>query len=112
MGNKSSQKDMPPDLKKKCLELFSKIDVDGSKTIDKQETLKFWGSKFAQLNSEELFASVDKNNDGSIQEDEWIEFWYNVWKSGQSKDEIMLEVRDKNFIITLQYNGNHLLHIA
>ena len=55
MGNKNnSQKDMPTDLKKKCLELFSKIDVDGSKTIDKTETLKYWGSKFAQLNSDEL----------------------------------------------------------
>lgn len=93
MGNKSSgQKDMPSDLKKKCLELFRKIDVDGSKTIDKAETLKFWGSKFAQLNSNALFTSVDKNNDGSIQEEEWVEFWYNVWKSGQSEDDIIFEV--------------------
>ena len=65
MGNKTSTKDMPQDLRDKCLELFRKIDVDGSKSIDKQETMKFWGSKFAQLNSDELFASVDKNDDGS-----------------------------------------------
>lgn len=92
MGNKTGYKDMPEDLKAKCLELFRKIDTDGSKSIDKQETMKFWGSKFAQLNSDELFASVDKNNDGSIQESEWVEFWYNVYKSGQSKDDIIFEV--------------------
>ena len=93
MGNKTVKKnDMPSDLKKKCLELFSKIDTDGSKSIDKAETLKFWGTKFAQLNSQELFNSVDKNNDGSIQEDEWVEFWYNVWKAGHEKDEIIYEL--------------------
>ena len=100
MGNKNSgQKDMPSDLKKKCLELFSKIDVDKSGEIDKNETLKFWGSKFAQLNSDALFSSVDKNDDGSIQQDEWVEFWYNVWKSGQSKEDIIFEVR--NIIVIL-----------
>ncbi len=94
MGNKAIKSDMPEDIKKKCLELFSKIDTDGSKSIDRDETLKFWGTKFAKLNSEELFNSVDKNNDGSIQEDEWVEFWYNVWKSGQSKEEILFELEN------------------
>lgn len=92
MGNKSNKKEMPSDLKDKVLLLFSKIDIDGSKTIDFEETLKFWGKNFPKLNSKELFQSVDKNNDGSIQEDEWVEFWYNVYKSGHSKEEIMMEV--------------------
>ena len=94
MGNNKSKSnnDMPSDLKDKCLQLFRKIDVDGSKSIDKEETLKFWGTKFAQLNSEELFSSVDKDGDGSIQEHEWIEFWYNVWKAGHSKDDIIFEL--------------------
>ena len=95
MGNKTGKKsDMPQDLRQKCLDLFRKIDTDGSKSIDKEETLKFWGTKFAQLNSNELFASVDKNNDGSIQEDEWVEFWYNVYKAGHSKDEIIFELEN------------------
>jgi Ca2+-binding EF-hand superfamily protein len=85
---------MPSDLKEKSLELFRKIDVDGSKSIDREETLKFWGTKFAQLNANELFSSVDKNNDGSIQEDEWVEFWYNVYKAGHSKDEIIFEINN------------------
>lgn len=89
---KSISSEMPKDLRDKCLELFRKIDVDGSKTIDKAETLKFWGTKFAKLNSDELFASVDKNNDGSIQEEEWLEFWFNVYKSGQKKEDIIFEI--------------------
>ena len=92
MGNKNTKSDMPSDLRSKCLELFRKIDVDGSKSIDKEETLKFWGTKFAQLNSQELFSSVDKNDDGSIQEEEWMEFWYNVWKAGHNKDDIIFEL--------------------
>ena len=94
MGQKQNKQDMPEEIKKKCLELFRQIDTDGSKSIDKDETLKFWGSKFAKLNSEELFNSVDKNNDGSIQEDEWVEFWYNVWKSAHPKDEILFELEN------------------
>ncbi len=94
MGSKTSKSDMPIDIKNKCLELFSKIDTDGSKSIDRDETLKFWGTKFAKLNSEELFNSVDKNNDGSIQEEEWVEFWYNVWKSGHPKEEILYELEN------------------
>ena len=94
MGTKTSKSDMPIDIKNKCLELFRKIDTDGSKSIDKEETLKFWGTKFAKLNSEELFNSVDKNNDGSIQEDEWVEFWYNVWKNGHPKEEILYELEN------------------
>ena len=93
MGNKSSTDGMPSDLKNKVLELFKKIDIDGSKSIDYQETLKFWGSKFAKINAAQLFESVDKNNDGTIQEEEWVEFWHNVYKSGHPKEEIILEVR-------------------
>ena len=68
------------------------IDVDGSKTIDKEETLKFWSKNFPKLNSNELFESVDKDNNGSIEESEWVEFWANVYKSGHTKDEIIVEV--------------------
>jgi Ca2+-binding EF-hand superfamily protein len=75
------------------LSFFNKIDIDGSKTIDKQETLKFWSNSYAKLNTQELFSQVDKNNDGSIQLEEWIEFWTIVYNSGHSEDEIVSEVR-------------------
>jgi Ca2+-binding EF-hand superfamily protein len=68
------------------------IDVDGSKTIDKEETLKFWSKNFPKLNSNELFDQVDKNGDGSIQQDEWVEFWTIVLNSGHTDDEIESEV--------------------
>lgn len=74
------------------MKLFQLIDVDGSKTIDREETLKFWSQNFPKLNSNELFNQVDKNNDGSIQLSEWIEFWTIVLNSGHSEDEISSEV--------------------
>ena len=69
------------------------IDVDGSKTIDKKETLSFWSKNFPKINSNELFEQVDKNNDGSIQIDEWMEFWVLVLNSGHSEEELESEVR-------------------
>ena len=35
-------KKLSPDLQKRVLDVFRRIDTDGSKTIDKTETLKFW----------------------------------------------------------------------
>jgi Ca2+-binding EF-hand superfamily protein len=61
------------------MKLFQMIDVDGSKTIDRNETLNFWSKNFAKLNTNELFDQVDENNDGSIQLMEWVEFWTNVY---------------------------------
>ena len=40
--------------------LFRLIDIDDSKTIDRDETLKFWSSNFAKINSSVLFDQVDK----------------------------------------------------
>ena len=93
MGNKDSKKDdMPPILREKALQLFRLIDIDNSKSIDYQETLKFWGNNFARINAQELFQSVDKDNSGTIEVSEWIEFWYNVFKSGHKLDDIVAEV--------------------
>ena len=93
MGNKQkSKEDMPLDLKNKALQLFRLIDIDGNKTIDYQEVMKFWGNNFAVLNAQELFQSVDKDNSGTIEESEWTEFWYNVYKSGHKKEDIISEV--------------------
>ena len=79
-------------MKEKVLKLFYLIDVDGSNTIDRDETLKFWSKNFPKINSNELFEQVDKNNDGSIQFDEWLEFWGIVYKSGYNEDEICNEL--------------------
>lgn len=68
------------------------MDVDGSKSIDRTETLKYWNSNFAKLNTEELFAAVDKDNNGSISEEEWLQFWVAVKTAGHSEEEITEEV--------------------
>lgn len=77
------------------MHLFNLIDTDGSKTIDREETLKFWAKNFPKLNSNELFDQVDKNNDGAIQLEEWIEFWSIVLNSGYSEEEVASEVYNK-----------------
>ena len=57
---------MPPKLEEKVRKLFSMIDVDDSKTIDREETLKFWSKGFAKINSGVLFDQVDKNNESPL----------------------------------------------
>ena len=83
---------MPARLEEKVIKLFSMIDVDDSKTIDREETLKFWSKGFAKINSKVLFEQVDKNNDGAIQLEEWLEFWRVVYESGYDEDEICAEL--------------------
>ena len=83
---------LPQSVKDNVVKLFNLIDHDGSKTIDKHETLKFWSSNFAKLNTNELFDQVDKNNDGTIQMEEWIEFWTTVYLSGYSEEELNFEL--------------------
>ena len=83
---------LPPKLETKVRKLFSMIDVDDSKTIDREETLKFWSKGFAKINSSVLFDQVDKNNDGTIQLEEWLEFWRVVYESGYDEDEISSEL--------------------
>ena len=87
-----NNKQLPSKVKEKVLKLFKLIDLDNSKTIDREETLKFWSTNFPKLNSNELFDQVDKNNDGSIQLEEWVEFWGIVYKSGYSESEICSEL--------------------
>ena len=79
-------------MEEKVRNLFSKIDVDDSKTIDREETLKFWSKGFAKINSKMLFEQVDKNNDGTIQLEEWLEFWRVVYESGYDAEEICDEL--------------------
>ena len=102
MGNKASEtkviiilnnlQQLPPKLFEKVDKLFKLIDIDDSKTIDRDETLKFWSSNFAKINSAVLFDQVDTNNDGSIQYEEWLDFWRIVYDSGYSEEEICSEL--------------------
>lgn len=98
---------MPESLKKKIISLFEKIDTDGSKTIDREETLAFWAKNFPRLNSNELFDQVDKNNDGSIQLTEWVEFWTLVLNSGHPAEELEGEVTNNK--LDRQSNARRIL---
>lgn len=91
-------------MKKKVLHLFELIDTDGSKTIDREETLKFWSKNFPKLNSNELFEQVDENGDGAIQLEEWLEFWAIVLRSGYSVDEIASEVSQCDIMLLYLYS--------
>ena len=85
---------LPPKLFEKVDQLFKLIDIDDSKTIDREETLKFWSSNFAKINSTVLFDQVDTNGDGEIQYNEWIDFWRIVYDSGYSEEEISDELEN------------------
>ena len=103
MGNEESKKagqevvnnlfiQLPKEIMENEIKFFNMIDTNNYKTIDREETIKFWGSNFPKLNTNELFSQVDKNNDGTIQLEEWIEFWSLVLKSGHSVEEVSAEV--------------------
>ena len=74
------------------LDIFKRMDTDGSKVLERREVLDYWQGRFAKLNAEALFASVDVNNDGAIQLDEWIKFWRTLKTSGHTETEIEEEV--------------------
>mmetsp|Transcript_66328 Transcript_66328/g.76964 ORF Transcript_66328/g.76964 Transcript_66328/m.76964 type:complete len:132 (-) Transcript_66328:119-514(-) len=92
MGLGASKSSLSEEVMAKVLKVFQKIDVDGSKSIDKAETLKFWKNNFAKLNTEALFSSVDADNNGLITQDEWIAFWEEVKNSGHTEEEISDEL--------------------
>ena len=92
MGGKNDKAKLPNNIKLKALNLFNKIDIDGSNTIDRNETLNFWSKNFPKINSNEFFDQVDKNKDGTIQLEEWLEFWAVVFSSGYTEEEISSEL--------------------
>lgn len=96
MGNRNSAQ--KPQLTGKLLELatkiFREIDVDDSKTIDKEETIKWWKNNFAAINSRAMFESVDTDNDGRIDFDEWLYFWAVVRQHGYTDEELEEELEN------------------
>ncbi|KAM3143820.1 hypothetical protein pb186bvf_004096 [Paramecium bursaria] len=95
MGSCSSQKQnqgLPNDIRVKALQIFKKMDVDGSGSIEREETQKFWQKNFAKVNTQALFNQVDFDKSGQITEDEWLAFWEIVKKSGYTDKEIHEEL--------------------
>ncbi|CAD8183265.1 unnamed protein product [Paramecium pentaurelia] len=79
-------------LRAKALEIFRRIDINNSGSIDKDETQKFWKTNFAKVNTQALFNAVDFDKSGQISEDEWMAFWEIVKKSGYTDKEIFEEL--------------------
>lgn len=90
MGNKQSK--LSPEAAKLAEQIFRTMDLDNSGSIDKQETLKFWKSNYAKINTEEIFKAVDTDKSGTIEFDEWMEFWGAVKNAGHSDKEIIAEL--------------------
>ena len=99
MGNKHggrhpNAEPLSANLQEKVLQIFRDIDIDNSKTIDKEETIKWWNHNFARINTNALFDTVDINNDGEINEQEWLEFWNTVKAHGRTEEEINEELEN------------------
>lgn len=90
MGNKNGK--LGPKATKVAEEVFKIMDIDGSGSIDRQETLKFWKSNFAKLNTEEIFKAVDTDQNGTIEFEEWMKFWVAVKSAGHSDKDIIEEL--------------------
>jgi Ca2+-binding EF-hand superfamily protein len=58
-----------------AMKIFNDIDCEQNGRIDKEETMRWWQSNFARINTMAMFDSVDFDNDGTITAEEWIEFW-------------------------------------
>ena len=98
MGNKSSHVQLSEPVLKLATEIFQEIDVDGSQTIDLEETAKWWANNFARINSRAMFAAVDRDGNGAIDFDEWISFWTMVKQHGHTDEEIeeeLLNIKEK-----------------
>ncbi|CAD8127438.1 unnamed protein product [Paramecium sonneborni] len=91
-GASKQSQGLSPQLRSKALEIFKRIDVNNSGSIDKDETQKFWKTNFAKVNTQALFNAVDFDKSGQITEDEWMAFWEIVKKSGYSDKEIFEEL--------------------
>jgi len=94
MGNRNSSARLSPRLQEIVESIFREIDIDGSRTIDWDETLKWWDSNFAVINTRAMFEAVDADKNGKIELEEWVEFWRMVKQRGHSEEEIEEELNN------------------
>ena len=92
MGGCIPNSSLTPEVKQLAIDIFKEIDTDGNKTIDVNETLKFWHDNFAKVNTRAMFNAVDLDKNGKIDLEEWVSFWIAVKKSGHSDEDIELEL--------------------
>ena len=88
------EQELSEELLLKVRETFKIFDIDGSKSIDKEEAVKHWKTKFGKLSAKEFFNQVDVNNDGEISEVEFIEFWKIVKGAHHTEEEIDEELQN------------------
>lgn len=76
MGPKSSRPaaSLSEETRQLAISIFSEIDTDGSRTIDKEETIRWWNNNFARINAKAMFDAVDADHNGEIDLDEWLGF--------------------------------------
>ena len=103
-GSSKRKRELSAKLNERLSSIFRQIDVDDSKTIDREETLKFWfasmllhsptyrKSNFAKINTKALFDAVDIDKNGAIEYQEWMAFWQTVKDAGYKETEIITEV--------------------
>ena len=84
-------------LKEKINRLFIIIDKDGDRTLDREETKKFWNAHFPKINTFEMFLDIDENEDNLISYDEWICYWIKLINEGHEYKEIEDRVNFLNF---------------
>ncbi|CAK83668.1 unnamed protein product (macronuclear) [Paramecium tetraurelia] len=78
-------------LREKASEIFKKLDIKGTGTIDKEGTEQFCPILQSQTQKHYLKA-VDFDKSGDITEDEWMAFWEIVKENGYSEEEINIEL--------------------
>eukprot|EP00299_Pterocystis_sp_00344_P011470 c5358_g1_i1.p1 GENE.c5358_g1_i1~~c5358_g1_i1.p1 ORF type:complete len:137 (+),score=28.92 c5358_g1_i1:38-412(+) len=72
---------MTDQLRDLLTRFFDTIDTDHSLTIDREEAAKYWGNKFAKINTDAMFKEVDGDGNGQVSRDEWFDFWQDVRKA-------------------------------
>jgi Ca2+-binding EF-hand superfamily protein len=93
MGSSSSNfPELPDSIRQKAVQLFNKMDSDGSGSISTRETLDYFKGNHETLNKNGIFEDVDDDGNGKIELNEWLKFWNALLNSGMSEDDIILEV--------------------
>lgn len=100
-----SKNKLSSDAKNLAIEIFRSMDTDRSNSIDFNEAMTFWKSKFPKISSKEMFDAVDKDRNHKIELSEWVEFWTKVKQSGHTDEEITEELRNLKTNGWMQFNN-------